>query len=213
MSAGSVGFDLPKVGTQPITSTNGLVLGGSTAVNSTLSGVTGAVTITKASDTMTLVPSQNPSGSAAAVSFTATLPAYATGTVQFETNFVAFDSEPLTLGTASSVTVTALPLGSSFITAVYSGDANNFNRSSTISQVVVAPQFNAVTLDPAGLVLSGSFGVSNGTFYILATTNLTLPVGQWTAVLTNQYDGGGNFDFTNPIDPNAPQSFYLLQAP
>jgi hypothetical protein len=33
----------------------------------------------------------------------------------------------------------------------------------------------------------------------------------WIPVLTNQFDDNGNFNFTNPVDPDLPQSFYLLQ--
>jgi hypothetical protein len=32
-----------------------------------------------------------------------------------------------------------------------------------------------------------------------------------TGRLTNQFDAGANFNFTNPIALNAPQNFYLLQ--
>jgi len=48
---------------------------------------------------------------------------------------------------------------------------------------------------------------------VLATTNLDLPVTNWTRVLTNQFDGSGNFNFTNTVSPTAPQSFYMLQLP
>jgi hypothetical protein len=33
----------------------------------------------------------------------------------------------------------------------------------------------------------------------------------WMPVATNQFDGAGNFIFTNNLDPNTPQSFYQLQ--
>jgi hypothetical protein len=32
-------------------------------------------------------------------------------------------------------------------------------------------------------------------------------------LLTNQFDAGGNFNFTNPINPSWTQGFYLLQIP
>jgi len=211
-SAGSVGFASANVGTNIITSTNGLVLNGSAAPNYTLSGVSGTVIVKTANNAVALVSSQNPSGHAVPVNFTATLPAYATGTIQFLTNGVNFDNEPLTTGSAGSVANTTLPLGSSVIAAVYSGDANDASRTNSLTQVVEAPQFNAATLDPSGLIMSGSFGVSNATFYVLATTDLTLPLAQWTTVLTNQFDVNGNYNFTNAINPNAPQTFYLLQS-
>jgi hypothetical protein len=39
------------------------------------------------------------------------------------------------------------------------------------------------------------------------------PLTNWTRLLTNQFDGNGNFNFTNPLDPGSAQSFDLLQLP
>ena len=44
-------------------------------------------------------------------------------------------------------------------------------------------------------------------------TNLALPLTNWTRLLTNQFDNSGNFNFTNPMDTNALQNYYLLQIP
>jgi polygalacturonase len=56
-------------------------------------------------------------------------------------------------------------------------------------------------------------GVTNGTHYVLTSTNIALPLTNWTRLVTNQFDGSGNFNFTNAMNPNSPQSFYLLQLP
>ena len=48
--------------------------------------------------------------------------------------------------------------------------------------------------------------------YLLTSTNLAAPVTNWTRLLTNQFDGNGNFNFTNPAGTNM-QKFYLLQIP
>jgi hypothetical protein len=45
---------------------------------------------------------------------------------------------------------------------------------------------------------------------VLATTNVALPVSNWTRIATNSF-AGGNFSFTNAV--NLPQRFYLLQVP
>jgi hypothetical protein len=42
---------------------------------------------------------------------------------------------------------------------------------------------------------------------------LTLPLSSWTPLLTNVFDGSGNYALTNTIDPAAPASFYILQQP
>jgi hypothetical protein len=46
---------------------------------------------------------------------------------------------------------------------------------------------------------------------VLASTNLALPVANWPVVSTNAFDASGNFNFTNPPSPNAPQAFYILR--
>jgi len=53
--------------------------------------------------------------------------------------------------------------------------------------------------------------VANASFYLLGSTNLSTPVSNWTRLLTNQFDNSGNFNFTNGINSNTAQSFYLLQ--
>ena len=60
---------------------------------------------------------------------------------------------------------------------------------------------------------SGVVALTNGVYYVLSATNLTLPVGQWSAVATNVTDGMGQFNFSVPVDPTASQRFYLLQLP
>ena len=111
VSAGSVGMDTANIGTNLISTTNGLVLGGSGAANYTLDGVSGSVVVTQAVNPIAIVPSMNPSGMGVGVNFTASLPAYATGSVQFLTNAIAFDAEALVGGTATSVPTATLPLG------------------------------------------------------------------------------------------------------
>lgn len=75
------------------------------------------------------------------------------------------------------------------------------------------PVFGRISSTANGLVMSGSGGVTNGTYYVLISTNLALPPNQWTPVATNLFDASGNFIFTNPLNPNSPQAFYRLQLP
>jgi polygalacturonase len=75
------------------------------------------------------------------------------------------------------------------------------------------PSFGSVHSTVSGLVMSGSGGTTNGTYYVLTSTNVALPVSQWTPVATNVFDGSGNFIFTNAINSNASQAFYLLDLP
>jgi len=116
-------------------------------------------------------------------------------------------SAPAFAGGFSSVALPALTPGLYWYT-------NGLAANGTVSVAQeMPPQFGGVQLAAGGLVFTGSGGVTNGTYFVLATTNLDLPVTNWTRVLTNQFDGSGNFNFTNTVSPTAPQSFYMLQLP
>jgi hypothetical protein len=76
-----------------------------------------------------------------------------------------------------------------------------------------APVFTSVSMSGAGLILGGSNGMASGSYYVLASSNLSLPLTQWTIIATDVFDANGNFSTTNPVDPAAAQQFYLLQMP
>ena len=63
------------------------------------------------------------------------------------------------------------------------------------------------------LVINGSDGIAGQTYYVLMTTNLALPLNEWTSVSTNVPGGTGNFSITltNAVNLN-PQGFYILKA-
>jgi autotransporter-associated beta strand protein len=77
--------------------------------------------------------------------------------------------------------------------------------------VVMLPRFNSVGLVGTNVVMSGNGGMVGSNYYVLASTNLLLPLAQWQFIATNQFDTNGNFTVTNLAYPNAPQRFYLLQ--
>jgi hypothetical protein len=63
------------------------------------------------------------------------------------------------------------------------------------------------------ITFKGGGGTPNWDYYVLTSTNMLLPLSQWTRILTNQFDASGNFSVTNSIDSGLPQQFYLLQTP
>jgi hypothetical protein len=75
-----------------------------------------------------------------------------------------------------------------------------------------APVFASVSFLGGNMVFAGSNGSPGTNYYVLATTNLSLPFSNWTRVATDAFDINGNFQFTN--DASAlPQQYYLLQLP
>jgi len=77
----------------------------------------------------------------------------------------------------------------------------------------LAPQIGSLVLSGTNLVINGTGGPASGTYLVLASTNVALPLANWTPILTNQFNAGGDFVFTNGISPGVPQRFYVLQVP
>ena len=78
--------------------------------------------------------------------------------------------------------------------------------------VVVAgqPGITNVVLSGTSLVISGTNGTTGFQFVVLTSTNLVLPLSQWTPIVTNTFTGG-NFSVTITVDPSVPQNFYMLK--
>ena len=73
------------------------------------------------------------------------------------------------------------------------------------------PRFNPAVRSGTNLILGGSNGWPGQLYYVLTSTVIALPRSQWTPTATNQFDPSGNFIFTNPVNLDAPNLFYLLQ--
>ena len=82
-------------------------------------------------------------------------------------------------------------------------------------QAATPPFITGINLSGNNLVIDGSNGVSGQTYYVLSTTNLTLPGNLWLPVATNVLGFGGSFTFTvsNAVNLTIPQSFFMLQSP
>ena len=68
-----------------------------------------------------------------------------------------------------------------------------------------------VSRSRSGLIFTSTFGPAGGTNYLVATTNLALPLSQWPRVATNQFDLSGNCIVTNAISLAAPQQLYRVR--
>jgi len=90
------------------------------------------------------------------------------------------------------------------------GESTN---SSPASAVLPRALIATPLLQSNQLVLSGSGGQPGRPYYVLSSTNLSLPATQWTSIGTNSFDVNGMFRFTNTQDPNSLQFYYLLQTP
>jgi autotransporter-associated beta strand protein len=109
-------------------------------------------------------------------------------------------------GSFAAVTLPALTSGLGWNTS-------NLNSAGLLSVVGVVPRFDTVTTSGTNLVLQGSGGLPNGSYYLLGSTNVALPLASWARLATNYYDASGSFSLTNPITPNTPQQFFRILLP
>jgi uncharacterized repeat protein (TIGR01451 family) len=63
------------------------------------------------------------------------------------------------------------------------------------------------------MIFNGMNGTPNGTYLVLASTNMGLPLDQWVVMATGQFGSQGQFSHTNAINPTSEQQFYLLCVP
>lgn len=176
-------------------------------------------TVLPASSAGAVSSSSNPALPGTAITFTATVSAISpgigppTGTVQFLTNGVLFDTETLTSGSASSSPISTLPHGNNAITAEYSGDSDFLGNTGSLTQTIDTPpvagmqylttvmntplSVSAATLaglnydadgDPLAITAVSATSTNAGT--------VSLSSGTLTYMPTNNYVGADQFTYT-----------------
>ena len=132
--------------------------------------------------------------------------AHLAGTLTDGDSFKILDATNYT-GAFATLALPALDYGLAWNT-------NALYTNGTLSVMAgIAPRFNSTRLVGTNLVMSGSGGILGSNYYVLTTTNLILPLAQWTPIATNQFTTDGNFYFTNGVNLGTPLRFYLLQVP
>jgi len=78
----------------------------------------------------------------------------------------------------------------------------------------VPPKIQTITLSGNNVVLSGTNAQSGAIYYLLTSTNLLLPLKQWTPISTNIASGANAFTFTatNAITAHDAQQFYIFSS-
>ncbi len=93
---------------------------------------------------------------------------------------------------------------------------NNLANNGTISVQSITslskPVINQVSAANGNLIFSGTNEPAGVQYYVLSSTNVMLPLSQWTPILTNTFPATGPFSITNPIIPGAPHQFFILQV-
>jgi autotransporter-associated beta strand protein len=86
--------------------------------------------------------------------------------------------------------------------------------SGTLSVVSSAsqPVITHVAIVGGNVVFLVTNGLPGGTSHLMGSTNLALPMADWTRLATNKFDVSGNCFFTNAASLAAPPQFYRISA-
>ena len=79
---------------------------------------------------------------------------------------------------------------------------------------VAVPKFLRVFASGGKFIASGTNNSgAGGTYNVLVSTNLLLPLANWMVLTTGSFGSNGNFSFTNAIASTNREMFYLLRVP
>jgi len=96
------------------------------------------------------------------------------------------------------------------------GLAGAFNPATgelTISTAALPqPTVTQVVVSGGNLILQGTNGAPSGTFAILTSTNVTLPLANWITNTTDTFTAGGTFSNSIPVT-SEPQRYFLIKQP
>lgn len=76
--------------------------------------------------------------------------------------------------------------------------------------VTASLSITSFTLSGNTLTITATNGTANGQFVLLSSTNVSLPLNQWTPLLTNTFNGGGGLTLTTNISTLTSQEYFLL---
>lgn len=108
--------------------------------------------------------------------------------------------------------------GSDSLTYTVSDNSGQANASSTGTLFInvinpTPPVLSSATVSAGKIVLSGSGGVANGTYHVLATTNVATALTNWTVLGPFNFDGSGNFHYTNGVSASPTNQFFRISVP
>jgi hypothetical protein len=135
-------------------------------------------------------------------------------TAPAELPIIHYTNLTLTVGATFNLGLGTLPSG-------YTGYLTNDATLNAIALVVtstpapsVPPTIKNIIVAGGNVIITGTnnFG-AGGTYHVLTSTNLSLPVTNWTVLTNGTFDSSGVFNTTNALDDTQPRGFYILQVP
>jgi fibronectin-binding autotransporter adhesin len=125
----------------------------------------------------------------------------------------AGDSFKLFNGATYSGTFAAINPATPGSGLIWDTSSLNSNGTLKIAAGVVSPTISGITVSGGNIVINGTNNTgSGGTYHVLTSTNLALPLASWTVLTNGTFSGSGNFSTTNMLGGSR-QEFYILQVP
>jgi autotransporter-associated beta strand protein len=76
------------------------------------------------------------------------------------------------------------------------------------------PKIQHITFSGGNIIITGTNNNgAGGTYRVLTSMSLTLPLSSWGVFTNGTFDSNGNFAVTNAISGNGPRLFYIIQVP
>ena len=102
-------------------------------------------------------------------------------------------------------------IGFLFYSRNYAGNPSAL--PSLVVSATLQPGISGISISGTSLILSATNGIAGGAYSILGSTNLSLPINEWTPTVTNILQASGNFSIviTNGAGTNQEQ-FLILQS-
>jgi fibronectin-binding autotransporter adhesin len=92
-------------------------------------------------------------------------------------------------------------------------DNNTATASFTYVNVPTPPVVNPPVISGGNLILTGSGGSPGGSYTLLTSTNLTIPIADWTTNTTGTFGVSGAFSNAIPVGNSQMGQFFLLRIP
>jgi hypothetical protein len=109
-----------------------------------------------------------------------------------------------------------VPLGGGSATTVLSGITATARKVRFFSGPTTRPPPGLIGIEISGAnaVLNATNGFTGGTYYVLTSTNVNVPLNSWQPILTNVLGASGNFTLTvnNALTSQLPRQFYVIRV-
>ena len=114
------------------------------------------------------------------------------------------------LGYSNSFSSITLPTSATWDTSQLPVNGSIRVLTTTAPPAIGAVDFSQ--LANGAITLHAVNGTPGGAASVLSSTNLALPLAQWTTVATGTFDSDGTYSPTLTVNPAAPQEYYTLQT-